>query len=250
MPAPLVVATWNVLHRIHAENWDEPVIADHPDERARIAAIAERIATVLLPECAVVCLQEVSGDQLAAVRLALPASAQVVSMVYPRIPRPRRGTSQLVDPTEHLAIVTVGLSSGSGRAEAAFPTDPGKGYLAIELTPGGVVMIATHVSYGERHVAQCAELSAVAGRQRDGVVILGDFNAPSATVTRALGPDFTAAELPEGSLPTHPRSTPSARSRDIDHVIALRGKVSAARVVSAERLSDHNIVLAQLGSRP
>lgn len=248
MTASLVVATWNVLHRIHAENWDEPSIADHPDERGRIAAIAELVATVLAPECAIICLQEVSGDQLAALRRALPGSHQVVSMVYPRIPRPRRGPSQLVDPTEHLVIVTAGRSSSFGRTEAAFPTDAGKGYLAIELTPGGTVVIDTHVSYGDRHAAQCTELAEVAGRQRDAVAILGDFNASRAAVTRTFGADFKAAELPEGSLSTHPRVKPSAKSRNIDHVVTLRGRAHEARVVSAEGLSDHNIVIARIAS--
>ena len=40
----MLVVTWNVLHRIHAVNWDESVIAKHVDEHARIAAIADWIA--------------------------------------------------------------------------------------------------------------------------------------------------------------------------------------------------------------
>ena len=36
----LRLATWNVLHRVHAENFDEGVVAPHPDEAARVASIA------------------------------------------------------------------------------------------------------------------------------------------------------------------------------------------------------------------
>ena len=77
------VATWNVLHRIHAVNWREPVVVLQPDEPARIAEITRRIVAL---DADVVCLQEVSGDQLAALVLALPA-ATILSHRYPRVPR-------------------------------------------------------------------------------------------------------------------------------------------------------------------
>ncbi len=246
-----VLATWNVLHRIHAENWAEPAIAAHPDERVRIAAIAERIATVLVPSCAAVCLQEVSSDQLVALRRALPASVQVFASAYPRIPQPFRpgATSPLDDPTEYLATVVTANPARELDA-AAFPSDGGKGYLAVELVGDGLIVINTHVSFGERHADQCAALAVVARRlaHRPGAraALLGDFNADRDTIIAALVPDFVAAELPADSIPTRPRGEPNARSQDIDHVIGLGGTPRGARVIPALGLSDHNIVEAQV----
>ncbi|MFI5777595.1 hypothetical protein [Nocardia sp. NPDC051570] len=37
------VATWNVLHRVHAENWYDEVSQRWPDESARIAAVTTRV---------------------------------------------------------------------------------------------------------------------------------------------------------------------------------------------------------------
>jgi hypothetical protein len=66
--AAIAMATWNVLHRVHAENWAEPAIEAHPDERARVEAIATRVERMLLVDRTIdaIGLQEVSGDQLAA----------------------------------------------------------------------------------------------------------------------------------------------------------------------------------------
>lgn len=59
------IVTWNVLHRIHAENWREAVPDRFPIEAERLDRISQRVAGVLREDDdAVVCLQEVSGDQL------------------------------------------------------------------------------------------------------------------------------------------------------------------------------------------
>jgi hypothetical protein len=83
------IATWNVLHRIHAENWRETVPDVFPDEAVRIAAITARIEALLsesdVVDDVVFCLQEVSGDQLASLRTALPAM-QVCAFIHPRVP--------------------------------------------------------------------------------------------------------------------------------------------------------------------
>lgn len=241
----IAVATWNVLHPIHAINWQEAVVGP---EAARVRAIAERIAT---QGDRVWCLQEVSGDQLVALREALPEAA-VFSLRYPRVPRLRRpeeASSPLADPSEHLVTLVPARWARGARSvarlvyAAAFPSDPGKGALVVELA-GGVHVVNTHVSFGPRMVAQCAELSSLARAAPATAIVLGDFNAKSAPVREQLGVDVEVAPLSASSLPTRPRAAPSERSATIDHVFVRAGEALAARVEDAGGLSDHNLVLA------
>jgi endonuclease/exonuclease/phosphatase family metal-dependent hydrolase len=249
MRPTLAVATWNVLHRIHAENWGEAPIERFPDERARLAGIAARVAAILEAGCAAVCLQEVSGDQLAALRAAAPR-ATLLSSAYPRGPWPRRrdgappAVAQLVDPTEHLVtVVAPGVAARLVEA-AAFDDDPGKGLLAVELD-GGWLLVDVHVSYGARQRGQLARVAHVAGARPGPTAILGDFNADATQVAAALGDAYALVVPAAPALPTRPR-TSGDKSQTIDHV-ALRGATATAAFVRpVDGLSDHNLVEAIL----
>jgi endonuclease/exonuclease/phosphatase family metal-dependent hydrolase len=234
------LVTWNVLHRIHAVNWQEPALAVHADERARIAGITEWIARGVRP--GVYCLQEVSGDQLAAVK-ALDG-ATVFEMKYPRVPRYYRYTEPLVleDPAEYLAVVVFGGAAAKIVAEASFPSDRGKGFLAVAI--GDTVVIDTHVSFGDKHAAQCAQIVEEANKH-ERVIVCGDFNADRETVLSRF-PAFTASRLGPDELPTRPRGEPSEKSQNIDHVLARGCTISAAAVIDGRGLSDHNPVHARV----
>ncbi|HTJ35067.1 MAG TPA: endonuclease/exonuclease/phosphatase family protein [Dactylosporangium sp.] len=231
----ITVATWNVLHRVHAENWGEGPVARWPDEAARIAAVARRLAG--RTERAVA-LQEVSGDQLAALRRELPERS-VHAMRYPRVPRPRNGASALADPDEYLVLLVDGAVEPV--AAEAFTDDPGKGLLAVAMD--GVLVVATHVSHGAARAAELARLGDLARAAGGPAVLLGDFNADAATVAADLGPGFTVAVLPEGAPPTRP----GGRTPNIDHVVVYGSRAGAASVEDAGGLSDHNIVRGSLG---
>lgn len=222
----ITVATWNVLHRIHAENWDEDVAAHWPDESKRIAAIAARVTEL---DADVIALQEVSGDLLAALG---PTGRTVHAMRYPRVPRPRRTASQLRDDTEHLVLLVNGPSRQV--ATRAFKDDRGKGALAVETA--GVTVIATHVSWGDdKRPGQLAQLRELATPP---AVVLGDFNADAATVLHDLGDGFDTARLPSGQ---------TTRGRQvIDHVIVHGATATDARVLDADGLSDHSPVWARI----
>jgi endonuclease/exonuclease/phosphatase family metal-dependent hydrolase len=236
------VATWNVLHRFHAQNWDEPAIETHPDEPARISAITGRIEGL----DGVICLQEVSGDQLASLRSAMPDEAIYVH-TFPRLPklfRPGFGSPPLVDPTEHL--VTIVRGTGARRSEGhTYPTDKGKGFLLVELLSGAVV-INTHVSYGDHSVSQCSQLAAHTSMYRGSIVILGDFNEERELCLLRLGPGFVAAIPREPARPTRPRTKPSTKSQTIDHVFVARTKAYEVEVLAGGGLSDHNPVVATI----
>src|SRR5687767_13109482 len=117
MSIVLRVLSFNVLHRVHALNWKEPVIEGFPEEGVRIAAITAFVAKwldALAPgELAAACLQEASGDQLSSLRIAFASRSDVAIFdhLYPRRPRLRGEGNQrsgLVDLGEHLVTLVRG----------------------------------------------------------------------------------------------------------------------------------------------
>jgi endonuclease/exonuclease/phosphatase family metal-dependent hydrolase len=240
----IAVATWNVLHRIHAENWGEDVAARWPDEPERIAAITTWLAGRTEQ---VIALQEVSGDQLASLRAGL-ADRVVYGFRYPRVPAPRRGPCPLRDPSEYLVLLTdtAGLKDGPGQEVAAepFADDPGKGALAVAA--GGVLFVATHVSGDRRRTRQLARLAGLAAtRPGHATVVLGDFNSERTTVAAGLGAGFSVASFAPDARPTRP-GTSGAGPLWIDHVAARGVAVSGATVEDTGGLSDHNLVRANI----
>lgn len=234
----ITVATWNVLHRVHAENWYEDVAARWPDEAERIAAITARVAK--LPE-QVIALQEVSGDQLASLRAALP-DRDIHALRYPRVPRQRRMPTALADRAEYLVLVV----DGDGREIAAesFDSDGGKGVLVVATA--GLRVAATHVTGDLRRWDQLARLRELGCAGTEPAVLLGDFNIGRDAVAEHLGPEFTVAALPEDGPPTRPRPEHEIKGQFIDHVVARGARVTEAAVDTVDGLSDHNLVRARL----
>jgi endonuclease/exonuclease/phosphatase family metal-dependent hydrolase len=235
------VVTWNVLHRVHAENWRESVPDRFPVEAERIARITRRIIGLLDDDDVVLCLQEVSGDQLASLRAQLPRHA-VRSFRYPRVPTLRSGgPCPLEDPGEHL--VTIAARAVPVTA-TAWSNDPGKGALVVEVD--GLQIVNTHQSGGDRRSSQLPALAALAGPR---VVVAGDFNAGVADVLASLGAGFIAARLADDALPTRPRpDRPGNKPPAIDHILAHGVAVDGAVVVDVDGESDHNVVRATIGA--
>jgi endonuclease/exonuclease/phosphatase family metal-dependent hydrolase len=235
------VTTWNVLHRIHAVTWSEAAIAQHPDEPLRCAAVARLVAAQLDGGVRVCCLQEVSGDQLRALGEHLPPDTLSFHHRYPRVPRLRHGGAPVLDdPSEHL----VTLVRGAGAREVAahtFASDPGKGFLGVDLGDGCVVWNA-HVTFGERGAAQLRALVEAARACPRTAVMAGDFNAGEAAVGAALGAGVHLAAL-AGEPPTRVGQEGRA-GKHIDHVAAWRGRVEEARVLDGAGLSDHHPLTA------
>jgi endonuclease/exonuclease/phosphatase (EEP) superfamily protein YafD len=170
----------------------------------------------------------VSGDQLATLGDAFVHT-------YPRVPRRRHpGPPELADPSEHL----VTIARGRKLEGHTFESDPGKGYLAVDV--GALVVINTHVSF--RGAAQLALLSRVARGFGKPVAIVGDFNAEADAVRAALGEGFVLC-TPSGHTRIATESTPA---HTIDHVAVLGGSVASAEVLDAEGLSDHHPVRASV----
>lgn len=231
----LRVATWNVLHRVHAENWGEDhVVACFPSEPARVATIANDVARLVATYDAVA-LQEVSGDQLRAVEAASPG-ATVVAVPYPRVPRPKRvGGARLDDPREFLVVVAAGGAVWL-HAEVA-PDDPGKGFLALRLA-GGPVVVNTHVAGKDRGPLQVRRVAAYA-RAVGAAALVGDFNMTHAALAPLVDGLHLAAAV-EG-LSTR-QSAPQAPGRWIDHGLSATGGVTVLEVWPGGYASDHRVV--------
>lgn len=238
----IVVVSWNVLHRIHAVNWSEPAIRQWSDERSRIGSIADFISAT---RADVVCLQEVSGDQLAMLRDV--EEGALFATKYPRVPAFRRPTTEAMrDAAEYL--VTIVRDPGARLVHAeAFPTDGGKGFQRVELA-NTVTVLNAHVSYGEKRNAQLARLASEAREAPGMAVVCGDFNADRVTCADALGEGFVVG-VPREGLHTRPRQVPSEKAQDIDHVFVRGGDVLEASVLDGEARSDHNPVRVTARSR-
>jgi endonuclease/exonuclease/phosphatase family metal-dependent hydrolase len=232
------IITWNVLHRVHAVNWNEAPVAAFPDERVRMEGIARRVGAWLTGEADVVCLQEVSGDQLALLRSAA-RSAQVFEHLYPRLPRIRgEGGPVLTDATEHLVTLAV---RPEARALAAhtFASDPGKGFLVVTLGDD-VRIVNTHVSFGANRAAK--QLARVVESAVAPAIVVGDFNASAEAVQVDLGPAFSLSDLRGQRVTRIP--TGDRPGRVIDHVAVTGGAITDATVLDDELLSDHAPVAA------
>ena len=230
------IATWNVLHRVHAENWGEDIVTRWPDEADRVAAISARLARRTEQ---VIALQEVSGDQLAGIRQAMP-DRTIHALRYPRVPRLRRSeVYSLREREEYLVLLIAG--PGKEIAATPFDDDPGKGALAVDVA--GTLVIATHVTGDDRRVSQLGRLAELAAPTPayPAAAVLGDFNIDRATVESALGNGFTAAPLPADAPPTRPPGA-GFTALWIDHVVVRGATVATATVEDMTELSDHNLV--------
>lgn len=228
--------TWNVLHRVHGEVHGEAAVELWRDESVRVREIVARVRTLLeVEQCTFGLLQEVSGDQLAALRAALPERA-VLNHQYPRVPRPKQGSTSVTDSTEHLVVIAPAGSKVVRASTAA--NDPGKGLLAV--SNGEWTVVSTHVSWGERGADQLRALRDALGSVAAPVVVGGDFNVEVVTVESALGVE--AAKLEPGAPKTREEE---GKGVDIDHLLAREASLEVARVLEHAGLSDHRPVLVR-----
>jgi endonuclease/exonuclease/phosphatase family metal-dependent hydrolase len=222
----LRLITWNVLHRIHGEKWSKHVVRNFPNESVRIERVAARVAQWLTQGSTVVCLQEVSGDQLAALR-----ESPFISHRYGRVPSWWRfWTRPLRDAAEHLAVGGADLRFVAG---LTFADDDGKGLLAAEV--GGLRIVSAHLTFGRAGAAQLHTLKELAGLR---AVIAGDFNADRQTVAQTLGKGFAVADASEQA--TRVAGARLRRGYSVDHIAVAGGTVADVEVLDSEGLSDHH----------
>jgi endonuclease/exonuclease/phosphatase family metal-dependent hydrolase len=231
------VLTWNVLHRIHAEKYNEPSIHHWPDEAARVMAQFSYLQALFSRGLTVALLQEVGGDLLKKLRSDLSDHA-VINHPYPRIPR-ARGATQAADPSEHLVVIAPqGAVIIQGTTAS---NDPGKGFLSVQV--GEWRVISTHVSFGRAALRQLTTLRDFIQSDISPLLIGGDFNTDRQTVEAALG--LPVLRPMPGSAPTRPRTEGGS---DIDHLLvrppaAMTSGSNFVQVLPHPDLSDHAPVL-------
>ena len=102
------------------------------------------------------------------------------------------------------------------------------------------------MSWDQRRTGQIARLAGLdAAWPGRPTVLLGDFNADDAMVASGLGAEFSVVDLPADALPTRP-ATSGPGGLSIDHVATRGAQVKGATVESADGLSDHNLVHADV----
>ncbi len=235
--------TWNVLHRVHAENYREPAVTLWPDEAERVEAVARFVLEAILKhECQLVLMQEVSGDVLTAIRAQLPSAMTALSHQVPRMPKLKnRGLTSLTDPSEHVAVI--GPATMTMLRGQTAPNDSGKGLVAVQADEG-LVAISMHVSWGSKSAGQLQVLQALMNELPGEVVVGGDFNAERTEVLSGLGAQWVVAQLDAASPRT--RQNPEGEGADIDHLIARSGTWADVHVLENRGLSDHSPLLATL----
>jgi endonuclease/exonuclease/phosphatase family metal-dependent hydrolase len=248
------LTTWNVLHRIHAVNWNEAPVVKFPDERVRIAGITDFIATHLFPISTAIALQEVSGDQLASVRAAFEAKATILTHEYPRLPKLKQpsATTPLSNLKEYLVTIVPHPRSTRVIESETYESDPGKGFLST-LIDDKLLVINTHVSAGGRRDKQLARLVR-ATSNHSAVATLGDFNtehdllhATLLTLAEAhsIMGGFTLTDL--SAQPVTRVGSPGKSGHTIDHVISKHPlTIEPGTVIDAGGLSDHQPVTARI----
>lgn len=248
------LTTWNVLHRIHAVNWNEAPLAKFPDERVRIASITNFIATHLAPISTAIGLQEVSGDQLASLREAFTSQATILAHEYPRLPRLRQPspTTPLSDAKEYLVTIVPHPHAAKLIESETYDSDPGKGFLST-LIDDALLVINTHVSAGGRRDKQLARLVRAASN-RSATALLGDFNTERDLLCATLLSLAEAHAIEGGFALTDLRAQPVTRigsppssGHTIDHVVSRHPLViEPGNVIDAGGLSDHQPVTARV----
>ena len=239
------VMTWNVLHRVHAENYREPAVTAWPDESARVKAVAALVLKAVTADaCELVLLQEVSGDVLNELRHRLPPNLKICSHQVPRLPKLKVKTAtSLFDASEHLVVIGPPTLQTQRAMTAA--GDEGKGLIAARVNEG-LVAISTHVSWGSKGAAQLQVLQQVMAELPGTVVLGGDFNAERDEVSRGLGDGYTVTELAADSRRT--RQSPDGEGADIDHLLCRGARWTDAHVVDHHGLSDHSPLIATLAA--
>jgi endonuclease/exonuclease/phosphatase family metal-dependent hydrolase len=227
------IATWNVLHWVHAQKYGEKaILSAFVTEEERARAVVDRVAAI---EAEVKCLQEVSGDTLRLLESRF-GNDRVHSFRLPRTPI-HAGVNVLRDPSENLVIITA--CAGVVVHAQAFVGDDGKGLVAVRLADDTLV-VCTHVSGdSEKNEQQLRAIDDWIGSAHGSVILCGDFNADIKETLGRLRPGWHAAVVQSPIKVSRPKS-----NQLIDHILSWPQPILAsARIEAAAGLSDHNILI-------
>lgn len=224
------VATWNVLHWVHAQNHRED-LSRFPTEQKRARAVVDRIVYM---DAEVTCLQEVSGDTLELITATVGREC-VHSFQLPRVPKLKAGASVLRDSSENLVIVTAGIKVHF----QAFSDDDGKGFIAVRCRSGTLV-VNTHISGDPKNrPLQLKALDAWISSQPGPVILCGDFNCDAMQTLQSLRPGWGVAVVRSDLKISRPKS-----NQLIDHILSWNGTEPAfANIEDVGGISDHNLVI-------
>jgi hypothetical protein len=175
------VCTFNCLHIYHEKRYvpDSLTLQAHSNEPKRIQGLVAFISSQLTNDT-VVCLQEVSGDLLSALREEFNATHHVISLAHNRVPQPV-DDFRYADPGEYLCtIIPCSVDKETIKEEFLYFTTKGKGALITSF--GNVMIINTHCTVHEQGVLDLVSLYTLFGQpfveinSNHYVLLLGDTN--------------------------------------------------------------------------
>lgn len=226
------IATWNVLHWVHARNHSED-LSRFSTEEERARAVVDRVIHM---DAEATCLQEVSGDTLELITATF-GRERVHSFQLPRVPELKAGASVLRDSSENLVIITAGIKVHA----QAFTDDDGKGFIAVRCR-GDTLIVNTHISGDPKYsLLQLKGLDNWISSQPGPATLCGDFNADVSTTLDSLRPGWDAARIRSALTVSRPKS-----NQLIDHILHWnRPEPAVASVEDAGGISDHNLVISR-----
>eukprot|EP01012_Entosiphon_sulcatum_P067131 TRINITY_DN96670_c0_g1_i1.p1 TRINITY_DN96670_c0_g1~~TRINITY_DN96670_c0_g1_i1.p1 ORF type:complete len:280 (+),score=43.91 TRINITY_DN96670_c0_g1_i1:35-874(+) len=251
------ITTWNVLHRVHAEKDPElchMTLDRYPKEVKRIADIVTLVEDQFVQGSRVVCLQEVSGELLSALRERLGKRVTIFDHQHQRIPeQPEDTTKQAIlkDPTEYLVVLT---DFPAAEAVTAHPFTNNKGVLGVRVQ-SNLCVYNVHASpkrAGEKQIRhelmQLLVLPFLAKNKQNQVVVAGDLGMELERVFGAVGElAFCTGEdlseyLQEGKH--------TCQDKDVDHIVGIGGtEIFDAVLYPNSNLSIHQPLQATVGAR-
>lgn len=262
--APMRLVTWNLLHPIHGQNYDEfPMRAANYNEPNRIDNITQYLRVIIesrRDEVLLVALQEVSLQQLIAVDTLTASfggtahSFRLDRETSLKMDKARRGFGLPNIGPEFEMVLAFGANV-SGSSGASFGNDSGKGYCVVDVPDQSLAFVSAHISYGPNRDMQIQQLLDVMSERRRRhqatFIVAGDFNCRAEFLEKKLV-DFDILQCEHWSVlsatcPTRiGKHGPSdvAGQETLDHFIVVSANEIVCPVLrvhdtSVRALSDH-----------
>lgn len=259
----ITTVTFNLLHPIHGQNWDELIMrrSDY-NEAKRIDGTVDCLHAIITRslrdgnDVLCIALQEVSQPQMQ--RLVLLAAGlnghvaivQLDDMPVLKEEKRRAGYTGFAEQNpEYEMVMVFGAAIGQTESNGAM-FEGGNGYIAVDIPERSLTFVSTHISFGTRRRGQIRQLEDVAARSgmrgRTTCIVGGDFNCTAKTVreTCSLPCEVVSATSPTRIGKSGAHDFKAAET--IDHFIVF-GKQLAYPVVRVHEtdvdfLSDHRPV--------
>eukprot|EP00996_Jenningsia_fusiforme_P002330 NODE_3161_length_1034_cov_46.881218_g2905_i0.p1 GENE.NODE_3161_length_1034_cov_46.881218_g2905_i0~~NODE_3161_length_1034_cov_46.881218_g2905_i0.p1 ORF type:complete len:277 (+),score=44.85 NODE_3161_length_1034_cov_46.881218_g2905_i0:57-887(+) len=236
------IASWDVTHRLRAlsnPSGNLNLLKRYESESLRVSGVSQFVSSLLEKDSRVICLQEVSGEQLDDLRKSLGSRVSIFDFNLSASEASSR------DRAEYLVTLT-DLPSAQPAAAFSFPGHPRKGVLAVKVKSNLIVcnVLCNSNEANKKQIRETLMRSLVvpflASSKQNQAVAAGYFGCSLETVflavgemTYCTGEDLSSYYL-EGKRSSH------HSQENHDHIIGLGGaQISDSVMFPNENLSSH-----------